>query len=326
MKTSAIVIAIGVVASWPAASSRTIDVVKVRTSPYTIMAPYFIGKAEGYFARQGIQVEDVEMATGSAIVPALIRGDIDVLPTAITPGLFNAIIRGGRIRAVASQLRFGNTCSHLGIVVTRALYDSGVLSDPARLRGRTYSLGANVATDYIFDAALRPLGLTTNDLKGIDVPDAASIEALRTGRLDLSLVAEPTLARSREAGQVEWKSAASVLPGFQYAVVLYGPNLLDAKPDVGRRFLIAYLQAVQQFVLGKTARNLDVLTKPLGMDRDLLSKICWPPANADGDMNSPSILAFESWLLDHGQIDRTLPLQEILDTRFLDAAHKALGK
>jgi NitT/TauT family transport system substrate-binding protein len=309
-----------------APSAAPLDLVKIRWSAYAGMAPVFIGQGEGFFAKEGIQLEPVDMVSGSAVIPALVRGDIDVLPGVVLPAMFNTIARGGRLRLVGSQIQFAaGKCPYVGIVVTPAFAGSGALTSADRVRGRTISQGTNLITTYFADQALKPLGLGTDDLQGISVPDSASVEALRTGRLDFAILGQPALTRALAGGAVLWKVDHAVLPNFQYSAVAFGPSLLDARPDVGRRFMTAYLRGVRQFLLGMTPRNMDLLTKPLDLPRADLSTMCWPNMVPTGAITGDTLLEFQKWGVAKGLIDRAISLQELIDTRFIDAANKTLG-
>ena len=306
---------------------RPLDVIKIRTSAFPNMAPIYLAEAEGYFAQQGLQLEHVDMVSGAAIVPAVVRGDVDVLPTVITPAVFNAITRGGRLRLVASQHQFGSGCSHSGFVVTRKLASSGALETAAGLRGKSHSVTTNLISLYMLETILKPFGLTPDDLRAVDVPESAALAALQAGRIDLALLGEPHLARAlTEFDDVMWRSATTVLPKFQYAVFVYGSRLLDRQPDLGERFMTAYLRGVRQFLQGKTPRNLDLLEKPLGIDRALLTKMCWPPMTADARLNTDSLVQYEQWLLGRKLLDRVMAPAEMVDTRFIEFANRALAK
>jgi NitT/TauT family transport system substrate-binding protein len=315
---------LGALVAVAAPADRTRDTLKVRSTAYPAMAPLYIAQVDGFFAQEGLEIQQVQMSAGGTVVPALIRGDIDVLPMEVTPAIFNAIARGGRLRVVGSQIQYNSACTGSAMVTTQATADSGILGDPARLRGRKFSIGTNLLVQYVLDEMLKPLGLTSDDLEPVEVPESARAEALRTGRLDIALLGEPQLSRTlSQPGYAMWKNTAEVHPRFQFAVILFGPSLLDGHPGVGERFFRAYLRGVQQFLQGKTPHNLDVLEALTHLDRETLMRMCWTSVNADARVNMDSMMAFQRWLLARKDVDRALQPSEILDTRFLDAAGRA---
>jgi NitT/TauT family transport system substrate-binding protein len=319
---SAIVTAVLAVAATPAQQTRV--TLKVRSASYSSWAPLYIAQADGFFAQEGLEIDQIEMSSGGTLVPALIRGDIDVLPMEVAPAIFNAIARGGRLRVVGSQIQGNSACLNSGLVTTKATLDSGILKDPMRLRGRKFSVGTNMLVRYVLDEALKPTSLTSDDLETVEVPESARIEALRTGRIDIARMGEPQLSRAlAQPGLVLWKSESAFLSRFQYSVILFGPSLLDERSGVGERFFRAYLRGVQQFLQGKTPHNLDLLEAFLHFDRETLTKICWSPVNADARVNVDSLMTFQKWLIAKKAVDRALQPDEIMDMRFLDAATRA---
>src|SRR5688572_32250821 len=83
---------------------RELQTVKVARSAFLTNAPIFVGDDAGYFAREGIRLEFVDLASTSVqSLPALDRGDVDVVSGAVAIGFFNAIAAGTDVRIVRSE-------------------------------------------------------------------------------------------------------------------------------------------------------------------------------------------------------------------------------
>jgi NitT/TauT family transport system substrate-binding protein len=117
----------------------------------------------------------------------------------------------------------------------------------------------------------------------------------------------------------------AALPESQSAIMLYGKSLLDDNVDAGNRFMMAYLKAVRQYNAGKTGRNQEILAKYMQLDPATMQEMCWPSLRADGSLNHESIVDFQDWAVDRGFSEQTLPIEEIVDERFLNAANQVLG-
>jgi NitT/TauT family transport system substrate-binding protein len=302
--------------------------VRVRMLPYLSYGVLHLARDEGLFAAEGIDVEFIDMDSSAALVPALVRGDLDVLPAVMSPALLNAIARRARIRLVASQselVRGG--CTTTGLVTRRELMASGLLSTAEGLKGRRLSGARQPATDFLLDKFLKPYGLSSRALDHVDIPNAIEGEMIREGRVDLASLTEPWLTRAVTAGDaVLLKPLEDVAPGFQYSLILYGPSLLDRRDDVGHRFMRAYLEAVARFRQGKTPRNLQVLAAATGLDRDLLSRTCWPTLSQDAEVNTSSVLEFQAWALSKGLVDRAMGLSEFYEPRVRAEARASLSR
>ncbi len=292
--------------------------IKLRTMPYLTFSVFQLAQKEGLFAAQRLNVDLVDMDSTAPVIPALARGDLDVLPAVISPALFNAIARGADIRVVAaaSELIQGG-CTTTAIVANHAIAASGRLARADGWKHLRIAGSRAPFSGFLLDKVLKPLGLDEDQLEHVDVPDQIEADTIRAGRADIGIMSEPWLTRALSANAVTlWKPLQDVAPGFQYTVVLYGPTLLKAHRDVGQRFMTAFLEAVRRFDQGKNARNLEIVAAATGLDRDLLSRACWPAVRTGAAVNTSAALEFQSWAHARGLIDRLLPLAGFHDTSF----------
>ena len=300
--------------------------VRVALLPFLSNAPLILAREEGDFAAQGLEVEFVRMAVSKGAVASLLRGDLDVLPAFPGPGLLNAMARGGGVRFVADKGRFPTSeCLYQALVMRDALLQGrpGLESGADVL---TLSVDATTVSHFFVERALEQAGLPVERLRVVTIPNEAELDALAQGSIDLAVLSDPWLTRFVGEGRgTIWKTAGSVLPGFQFAVVAYGPSLTERRPEVGKRFMTAYLQGVRRYNEGKTSRNVAILAKATGLQPALLRTTCWPEIHSDGRIDAESIRAFQQWALEKGYVDRVLPADEWWDPRFVDHADGALA-
>jgi NitT/TauT family transport system substrate-binding protein len=297
--------------------------VKVVLLSYLAFAPYFIAEEEGYFVEQGLGIEYVRFNRSDQAIPALMQGDIDVLGAATSVGVLNAIARGARIKIVADRGSFAaGGCAYSAIVARRSGLRSENQARPVRLKGRKVVLSSGLYESYAIETFLATDGLTINDLQIIDIPSSVLPEALTKGTIDFAVVAEPWVTRSVQSSHaVIWKPLNEILPGFQSAFIMYGPSFLDRDRETGRRFMTAYLKAVRQYNQGKTERNLDIVAKHTGLDRELLRQACWPVIRDDGRINVQSLLDFQSWAQKKGLVDAPVTPDQLWETSFVEQAN-----
>ncbi len=302
---------------------------KVLVLPFLTWAPLQIAQEEGFFAEQGLQVEFVKMAHSQAAIPAVIQGDLDVLAGALQISHFNAIARGGLLRLVADKGHLGPTdCPYKVFIARRPLVESGQLTTPAQLQGKRLSLSYGQATEagYALESLIKFAGLRLDQVEIKQVPDPVQAEAMGQGTIDLAVGGEPWATRMVESGNgVKWLPEHEILPDFQFDAVYYGPNLLRKNPDAGRRFMVAYLKGVEQFLQGKTPRNLEILAKHTGLPTDLLKKACWPLIRKDGIINVKSVMAFQTWAKEKGYLAEVVPEKQFWDPSFVEYAARVLA-
>jgi NitT/TauT family transport system substrate-binding protein len=117
-----------------------------------------------------------------------------------------------------------------------------------------------------------------------------------------------------------------VIPGSGYTMMWYGPSILEENPEVGNRFMVAYLKGVRQFNEGKTDRNVEILAKYAELEEDLVRDSCWVTINGDGQINIDSVFNFQEWALGNELLDHIIPAEQFWDSSFIDYALEELGK
>jgi len=318
-------LAAGALAAGTASPSRT--ALKVLYGRYLTFAPLAIAAAEGYFRDQGLDVELVHLTGANEVTPALFRGEVDVGAGMLKPAEFNAIARGAALRLVADKGHYEvGTCVSAALVVRPGFLETRNYDSPWHLKRTRFSAAPLSYAEYVLDTFLAPKGLGLDDVKRVRLPEAAAAAALADGSLDVQHMAEPFLTRAVRSGRaVVWKPVVEIVPGAQLATIVYGPTLLGKNRDAGLRFLVAYLQGVRQYNRGKTARNVEIVSKETGLDADLVREACWESIRGDGRINVESVLEYQRWAVRRGLLDGVVPPEKFWDGSFLDAANKILG-
>jgi len=256
------------------------------------------------------------------------RGEVDVEAGLVTLNRLNLVASGARIRFVAAMGQLmPDACPYNAIVVRRELLESGALQDPERVRALKIDADILLPQGYWLDELVRPLGLTVEDLDITDIPSVAAIEALTNGSLDVTIVSEPflSLIEGSEEAAV-WKTTADLVPGFLFSVMSYSSSLLDERPEVGERFAAAMLEALRQYWLGKTSRNVELLVDFTGLSPEQVTAACWPSGPDDGRIDLSRIRGLQEWLVSHGFQDHVLTDEELVEHRFINYANSDLAQ
>jgi NitT/TauT family transport system substrate-binding protein len=296
---------------------------RVLVQPFLSHAPLLIADAEGYFARQGIEVEFVRLSDNASALPMLIDESLDVLTGGPTPAILNAMARGLPVRAVAEKSYFrADGCSRSGMVIRRVLLDSAAGAPPAV---RRVSIEKSPQQVYLVERMLEHAGVDPDSVQFLYIQHAAEMEALSAGTLDAALAGEPWITLNVERGAVQWIRAEDVLPDAQFSFLFFGPGLLNADPAIGQRFLAAYLEGVRQFERGRTPENLEILNRITGEGADLTASMCWPPFKVDGRIDFRGVRDFAAWAVTRGLVERVIDETEFWEPAYLEAAHRLLA-
>jgi NitT/TauT family transport system substrate-binding protein len=293
---------------------------KIVLLPFFSFAPYHIADAEGYFTEEGIKIEPIRFDDASQAVPALAQGQLDVNAGFVNVGLFNAIAAGTNIKVVADKGHIDpEGCADNAFVGTPEAVASGIQP------GMSISSDAVSVDGYWLDLYLKDQGLTLDDvtLEKMFAPD--DVNALRDGGIDVGMISEPWLTRGMTAGDFQMIiPIKDIAPGFQTATVMFGPNLLEKDPDLGVRFLKAYLKGVRKYNEGATDRNVEILAERLQIPAEDIKAMCWAHISNDGVPNIASILDYQAWAAENGNVPTQVTEDQLYAPSFLEEANAAL--
>jgi ABC-type nitrate/sulfonate/bicarbonate transport system substrate-binding protein len=301
----------------------TLTAVKVAYLPIISNGPLFIAQDEGYFARQGIAVEFVKFQSAAASVPALVNGDIAVSGGQYSPAMVNAIIKDVNVRIVADKGRASSgACNTNGIVVRRELFESGEVTKVSDLKGRKIMFTSDQS--YLISLLLERGNLTPDDVEIVNMDFASGVIALTNGAVDAADLSEPFNTQVNNSGSaVMLIPTNEYCPGFSYPLY-YGTAFLDKDPELGRRFMVAYLQGVRQYNQGKTERNLVIMGNYTKLDRYLLEQSCWMPVANNGDLPRKPIREFVDWMYANKKITQNPPDEQLFDMSYITYANGVL--
>lgn len=300
--------------------------VKLAYTPTTAFGPVYIAQDEGFFAQQGIHVEFEKVTGSSAAFPLLINGDVDILSGPVTSGMVNAIAKGSHVRLVADKGSVvSGACPSNALMVRRSLFENGMVRNISDLRGRKI-MGLTGSTDqsYTFVRALAQGNMTQDDVEMVKMDYPSAVVAFKNGAIDAAVLTEPYITQTISGGSaVVLMPGQDFIPGYALPLV-YGPSILDKNPDIGRKFMVAYLQGVKQYNQGKTERNLAILGKYTGLDRELLNQTCWYPVAEDGNFSRQGIRDSMDWMYANKGITQVLSDDQLYDMSYTAYANGVL--
>ncbi|MDQ6886950.1 MAG: ABC transporter substrate-binding protein [Gemmatimonadota bacterium] len=309
------------------ADSRAASRIKLRVAmqPYLTQAPLLIAQADSLFANEGLDVEFVRIANSTEGVAPLLSGELDVLPSSLSPGLLNSMARDLPVRMVADRGFVDPAgCTFMAIAVPPGRA-AAANADPHRVK--RVSIERQHAMLYVIEKSLQSVGLSLESLTTSVVPPLPEADALGKGTLDAAFVGEPWIARDVAAGKAElWIRAERVLPGLQSGFIFFGPSLLKRNPDAGHRFLIAYRRAIGRYLEGKTPANVALLARETGDTPDLVKRSCWPPMRPDSRVELASVQQYQRWLQAKGLVSVPATPRQMWDSSFLVYADSVLSR
>jgi len=302
------------------------DHIKAVVLPYTSFGPFFIAQEEGFFEEYGLDVEYVRMDSGTSPLALLEQGEIDVLGSGPSLGLFNALAGGSQIRVVADKGYLDQKgCTYMALLAPTIWAEANQDPTADALQGKRVSIDPINFEAFMFDQILENVGLTLDDVNVDDIAPPALPEAFKNDAVDIVSVGDPWITRILEDGSIGiWKPYQDIVPDMQFGFVLFGAGIQEKSNDAGARFLAALLRGVEQYGQGKTPRNLEIMAQYTDLDDENLKAACWPPMNPSGDINLNTVDQFQVWAVSKGLQDTFIPAEKYWDSSPLEKARELI--
>jgi sulfonate transport system substrate-binding protein len=155
--------------------------------------PYVVGRADGHFQEQGLDVELVYMRGGQAAMQALVGGAVDYAATALDVAL-QAYVHGAAIK------RFAATGKLPLFALVTSPQSAGKINGLKDLEGKTVGVSGLGNADHALTLFLmKQAGADASKVQFATI-GTNLLEALRQGQLDAGMVQEPALTLIEQAG------------------------------------------------------------------------------------------------------------------------------
>jgi NitT/TauT family transport system substrate-binding protein len=316
-------------ATQTAAPQEALFKIKVGLNPYTSYSPLFIAQDEGFFTEQGLQVEFVNFATGSdaSSIPMLEQRQLDVAGQGPVTGLYNAIARNNAIRIVVDRGYLDpKGCTYIAMLAKPEWIAKNGTPTKESFQNLRASIDPKNFSAFMFEKVLLPSGTALTDLQTGDIPPASLMASVEKGGVDFISTGEPWITRLSDTKKMAvWQAYQNVVPNMQYGFEIFGPSLLVDRPDIGKKFVTAYVKGIRQYNQGKTERNLAIIAKYTKLEPELLKRACWPTMRNSGKVEVDTLLQFQEWASKKGLIDKMVTAEQLWDPQFTDYANQQLG-
>ena len=294
----------------------------MNVNPTLTYGSIMIAHDEGFFAAEGIDAELVSLDSNSAVAAAA-SGDLDVLSAGVRSGVFNMILKGVPMQVVADKghSRAGACASEAFIAPVET---ARRIAATGTLRGERVALTRGGTVEFLAARLLERYKVEPADVVIVQLPHGTA--ASSRDRIDaVRFASEPNVSSALAEG---WAAAIAtteeVAPGHQIAILVFGKRLLQDDPELGRRFMRAYLRGVRRFNEGKTPRNLAILARHTRLPEDLIRRSCWGSIANDGRIDPRAVQPFLDWALERDYLDGEIAVAQWWNPAFVDAATRHL--
>jgi NitT/TauT family transport system substrate-binding protein len=213
----------------------------------------YLAQQEGYFEEEGLKVTPRAVQGGSAQVPGLVGGDLDISGVNWV-GFLAAVNRGIPLRVVAEADR--GTPGYTEIVAKKG----SSVKEPADLLGKKVAVPATPGScDLPLRAAMEQGDLDSAKVQFVELPIPEMPPALQRGGIDAACLPEPILGASKARGQVQTVADVFSGPFSDFPIVGYSVTNEFAEKNPN--------------TIGALRRALDKASKLAAEDEEAVRKI-----------------------------------------------------
>ncbi|TCT05293.1 ABC transporter substrate-binding protein [Paralcaligenes ureilyticus] len=318
------------------ASAAGLVEVRVGTNGVVSDAPFFIAQQKGYFAQEGIKVTFVSFNAGPMMIAPLGAGQLDVAAGAMSAGLFNAASRGINIKVVADKGSTPPLYDYMPILVRKSLVDSGKIKSMKDFKGLKVGEGGKGGSPGSkLNEALKIGGLSYKDVQHEYLGYPQQVTALANGAIDAAVSTEPSVTQAIEKGIAVRFPHENPYPNQEVAVLLYGGDFIKNKPQVAKKFMVAYLKGARfyngalkngRFAGPNAGEVIAILVRDSRVKDPALYKGMTPNGiNPDGKLNLTSLRKDFQFYKDQGYLQGSATVNQVVDESFAHMAVKELG-
>jgi NitT/TauT family transport system substrate-binding protein len=228
------VAALGLALAWSTTTVQAADPIPFKigiSAPVVTILPVWMGEAGGFYGREGLKVDVINMEGGTRGLQVLLSGEIQGMHVGLAPAVL-ANKQGADLRLVTS------TCNTIPITMfTKAGVGMG------DLKGKTFGISTfGSETDIAISILLKKLGLTRQDVTVSQIGGSSQrFAALVAGRIDVAPLIEPAITLAKERGfNAIVDLAADKTPWIFDSVVVTSSYLQQNRATLAR-FVKAYI-------------------------------------------------------------------------------------
>lgn len=217
---------------------QNVGTLKIAVLPIIDTLPMYVAEAEGLFAKHGVTVEFIPVASAPERDQLLAAGQADgTVNETLSVMMFNK--DAVQMQAVRYALRPYEGYGHFFILASA---QSGI-TDAQGLKGVEIGVSQGTVIEYVTERLLQAEGLTADEIKTIAVPKIPDRMALlASGELSAGVLPDPLASLAISQGAVKVLDD-SMHPEYGFSVISFRKEVIDANPEAVKAFLAAIEEA-----------------------------------------------------------------------------------
>ena len=221
-----------------ACAPQTPGTLKIAVLPIIDTLPMYVAQQEGLFAKHGVNVEFIPVASAPERDQLLAAGGADgTINETLAVMLFNK--ENVQMQVVRYALRPTDGNGHFFILASAK---SGIVSVDG-LKGVEIGVSQGTVIEYVTERLLQADGFSSNEIKTVAVPKIPDRMALlASGELNAGVMPDPLASLVVSQGGVVVKDDSNH-PEYGFSVISFRKDVIDANQAAIKSFLAAIEEA-----------------------------------------------------------------------------------
>jgi len=300
-------------------------------------APIFIADSKGFFREHGIKIEAIKFTSSETMMPLLAQTGLDIGIGAPGASLYNAVIRGIDLRAVADASTDPKGFGWSKLLIRSDLVKSGKFKTIKDLKGMTIAGAARASSSAAQMARLVAMaGLSYADVQRTVLPYPQHAVAFTNGAIEGALTIEPFATLAVESGvAVAVMGNDQFYPDQEVSCVLCSAALIRDRRNTIVRYLAGFLKGVRYYRQGLKNGHFDgpigeevaqIIATQTGAAQALVMRTTPASVDPNGRLNLPSMRADLAFYKAQGFIEGgDISVDRVVDTSLSKEATKIIG-
>jgi NitT/TauT family transport system substrate-binding protein len=273
--------------------------------------PMYVAQQQGLFAREGVTVEFVPVASAAERDQLMQAGQIDGMINDLVSTMFYN--KDGRTIVI---VRFARTATpEFPTYRLLAARDSGI-TDAAGLKNVPIGISEGTVIAYTTDRLLEAEGLSPDEIKTVAVPKIPDrLALLESGELKAANLPDPLSSLAILTGATVILDDTTH-PEFGNSVISFRASVLEAHPEAIRAFLRAVEQGVQAIQADKSAWS-SILADNKLVPAPLLDSYVMPDFPAASVPTESQFADALAWTHEKGLVSADVAYADSVDAGYL---------
>jgi NitT/TauT family transport system substrate-binding protein len=202
------------------------------SAPVMTIFPVWMAEAGGFYEKEGLKVEVVNMEGGTKGLKVLLSGEIQAMHVGLGPAVL-ANKQGADLRLITS------TCN----TIPFTMFTPPDIKTAADLKGKTFGISTfGSETDIAISILLKKLGLTRQDITVSQIGgNSQRYAALVAGRIQVAPLLEPGASIAREKGYNPLIDLAAAKTPWIFDGIVVDASYIKEHRDTLTHFVRAYI-------------------------------------------------------------------------------------